>query len=516
MQELDEITLLRQFAETRSEAAFEELFSRRGGFVYSSALRQVRDPQLAVEITQAVFIILARKAGRITDKTSLSGWLFKTTRFVALAQIRADSKRRQCEQESQMHTQPQIEPPSVLTENAWTELSPLLDEALAGLREADRQAILLRFFENKSLAEIGNTLGTGEDTAGKRVSRALEKLRKYFAKRRIFFTAPIIAGAIAANSVHAAPVGLAATIPAVAVKGSAISVSTLTLVKESLKLMKIGQLKMAALIAAAAILTTGSTIVVSEVVAQSNDDSAQVSDAEWTNMTAQTLLTFRPVLILRSTHFGLGRQQAGGRAGGQYGIGMIVRGGKMLGRDVSFETLMAAAYDTPLLRVVPPSDEPAGDFDILMSGSQASKERVQDEIKAQLHYTAHTELRPTDVLVLTLKINGAPGLKPSQPQQGTSRGISGSSSSTPTGSRKIMNFPNQAFTNIVKNLQLSFDKPILDRTGLTGSFDASLDISYPRGTSAGDAIMQALPDQLGLELTPRQEPMDVLVIEKVK
>src|SRR5664279_5387806 len=93
MQPMDDLALLREYAANNSEAAFAELVSRRIGFVYAAALRQVRDPHLAGEITQAVFIILAQKAGRISDKTILAGWLFKTTRFAAIAQTREAAKR---------------------------------------------------------------------------------------------------------------------------------------------------------------------------------------------------------------------------------------------------------------------------------------------------------------------------------------------------------------------------------------------------------------------------------------
>ena len=228
---MDDMALLREYATGNSEAAFEALVSRRVGFVYSMALRQVRDPHLAEEVTQAVFIILAQKAGRISDKTILAGWLFRTTRFAALAQMRADAKRRRREQEANM--QSEIQPTA--SDVFWEQMSPLLDEALATLGETDRQAVLLRFFENKSLAEVGSHLGTGEDTARKRVSRALEKLRKFFSKRGVVSTTAIIAGAMSANSAHAAPVGLATTITATIIKGPAVAASTLALVKGTLK-----------------------------------------------------------------------------------------------------------------------------------------------------------------------------------------------------------------------------------------------------------------------------------------
>src|SRR5271154_6945155 len=209
MQDLDDLTLLREYAAHDSEAAFAELVSRRVDFVYSAALRQARNPHLAEEITQAVFIILAQKAGRISGKTILTGWLFKTTRFAALAQMRAKLKRSLRTATIEKEFQMQSEIQSAATDEIWNQMSPLLDEALATLGETDRQAVLLRFFENKSLAEVGSHLGTGEDTARKRVARALEKLHRYFNKRGVSSTTAIIAVAISANSVQAAPVTLA-------------------------------------------------------------------------------------------------------------------------------------------------------------------------------------------------------------------------------------------------------------------------------------------------------------------
>ena len=148
---MDDMALLREYAARNSETAFETLVARRVNFVYSAALRQVRDPRMAEEITQAVFIILAQKAGRITSQTNLAGWLFKTTRFVAIAEIRDAVKRREREREAHMQSEIQPTAPDPL----WERMSPLLDEALSQLAEKDRQALLLRFFDNKSLAEVG-------------------------------------------------------------------------------------------------------------------------------------------------------------------------------------------------------------------------------------------------------------------------------------------------------------------------------------------------------------------------
>jgi uncharacterized protein (TIGR03435 family) len=511
MQVMDDMTLLREYAAGNSEPAFAELVSRRAGFVYSAALRQVRDPHLAEEITQAVFIVLAQKAGRISDKTNLTGWLFKTTRFAALAQIRATAKRQRREQEAFMQSELQPTAPDAL----WEQMSPLLDEALAKLGDKDRQAVLLRFCENKSLAEVGDSLGAGEDTARKRVSRALEKLRKFFSKRGVVSTTTIIAGAIAANSVQAAPAALAKSVTAVAVvKGSTAAVSTLTLVKGMLKLMTLAKLKTAALLGATIILATGTTVVVSKAVAQSSDGSSAIDDSAWAQIDTRSLNALPPVFILRPTHFA----SAGGGIGG--GGGMAKAGNQMLGRDIPFDMLMGLAYDVDMIRVVSSADKPAGGYDLLITTPDASKEQLQKEIRQKFGYIAHHETRQTDVLLLTLKQTGAPGLKPSQAQlggRGFSSSSSRSSSSAGGGTRsKTTASQNQSIANFIKNLQGYFDKPIIDQTGLTGNFDVSLNVTTGNGSSESDAIMQALPAQLGLELSPSHEPIEILVVEKVK
>lgn len=262
MQAIDDLALLREYATNNSEAAFDTLVSRYVRLVYSAALRQTRDPHLAEEVTQAVFIILAKKAGRINHQTILSGWLFKTTRFVALAQTRIEARRRHFEQEFQMQTGAQPDSSDPL----WEQIAPVLDEALMQLSAKDRQAVLLRFFEEKSLAEVGNAFGTGEDAARMRINRALEKLHRYFNRRGISSTIAILAGALSTNSVHASPVALAKSVSAAAIaKGEAASGSMLALIEGGLKLMAWAKAKTALLVGTAVLLSGGTSLVAIEI-----------------------------------------------------------------------------------------------------------------------------------------------------------------------------------------------------------------------------------------------------------
>ena len=233
MQPTDDGALLRQYAGNNSNDAFATLVTRYINLVYSVALRQVGNPHHAEEITQAVFIILAKKASELRHDKALSSWLFQTTRLTANNFVRSETRRQHREQEAYMQ--------STLNEpgsEVWPSIAPLLDTAVAGLSEKDRRAILLRFYEGRNLSDVGVALGASEDTAKKRVSRALEKLRAFFMKRGISSTTAVIAGVISVNSVQAAPVTLAKTVTAIAVvKGAAASGSTLTLIKGALKFM---------------------------------------------------------------------------------------------------------------------------------------------------------------------------------------------------------------------------------------------------------------------------------------
>jgi RNA polymerase sigma factor (sigma-70 family) len=190
--------------------------------------------------------------------TILPGWLYRTARYAAAGALKQEARRQRHEQEARMES---LADPTPADSN-WEQLAPLLDDAMSRLRDKERDAIVLRYFQNRSLREVGTALGVEERAAQKRVTRSLEKLRAFFARRGVALTTAAIAGAVSAHAVQAAPVGLTVSATAAAMaQGAAVGSSTLMLIKGTLQLMAWTKLKTTAVVGAALLLTTGTTIL---------------------------------------------------------------------------------------------------------------------------------------------------------------------------------------------------------------------------------------------------------------
>ncbi len=232
MHDQSDAQLLNAYAERGAEAAFAEIVLRHTDLVYSAALRQVYSPDLARDVTQSVFTDLARKArsvsANLSPEASLVGWLYRGTRFAARDLYRNETRRTQRERQAMAQLHPAPEPPP-----DWEQLRPVLDDAMSELDDTDRDAVLLRYFKNHDLRTVGATLGISDDAAQKRVSRAVERLREFFAKRGVTVGASGLTVVISANAVQAAPVGLALSIAtAAALTGTTLATTaTVTVTK---------------------------------------------------------------------------------------------------------------------------------------------------------------------------------------------------------------------------------------------------------------------------------------------
>ncbi|MCH1505017.1 MAG: sigma-70 family RNA polymerase sigma factor [Verrucomicrobiales bacterium] len=226
MTSLEDRELLRQYAEQASAPAFDEMVRRHLDHVYSAAMRRVNGERtLAEDVVQTVFIDFARKAKNIPGDMPPGAWLHRHTGFIASKMIDKEHRRRHREQEA--HTMNTIETNSHNTD--WASTAPLLDAAMDSLSSADRDAIVLRFFEKRDFRSVGEALGTSDDTAQKRVSRAVDKLRTLLGKRGITSTSGALAALMVANSVQAAPERLANQISAASLAGAATAGSSGTL-----------------------------------------------------------------------------------------------------------------------------------------------------------------------------------------------------------------------------------------------------------------------------------------------
>ena len=507
MADVKDIALLRQFTDENSELAFSELVRRHINLVYSVALRFTGNPGDAEDVAQAVFIILAQKAGRLSNRVVLTGWLYETTRFTAMRLLRTQARRRAHEQEASVHSI--IEKSG--DDSLWRQVEPHLEVAMSRLGERDRTLLALRYFENKTGAEAAALLGIKEEAARKQTNRALEKLQKFFAGRGIRSTTAILAGTISANSVLVAPLALAKSVTPVALaKGATASTSTLTLIKGALKVMAWTKAKTAIVVGVGILLATGTTTVAIKKISSGGVEKYFL-DMEHVGDLSQ----IPPRLIVRPTRYA---QITTGISGVRIdspvslAIGRNQVDTRLIGRNQDLKMVVQYAYNfSNDLRIVPPEGGlPKGGLDYLVTVPDGL-EKFQAEIKKQFGYQARREVRDVDVLFLRVKNPSALGLKE----------LHSPAPARSPDSKLLLNWPTASISDLALRLELILSIPVLDQSELGGKYDMRLEL--PPGQQMGKTdedykaqLRQAVLDQLGLELVPGRAPIEFLVVEKVE
>ena len=226
---MDDVELLQEYVACRSETAFAKLVARHVNLVYSTALRMVGESALAKDVVQLVFIQLARKAPLVRSGHTLPGWLYRVTRCQAANLVRTDLTRRRRETEAMNTCQNDTE-----SSKTWESIAPHLEEAMNTLSAVEQNAVVLRYFQDRSWREVAGALALREDAAQKRVSRAVDKLRSYFVRRGIGISATVMMSVIAANAVSAAPAGMASTIATTSLAGAGSFTLLATIIKSML------------------------------------------------------------------------------------------------------------------------------------------------------------------------------------------------------------------------------------------------------------------------------------------
>jgi uncharacterized protein (TIGR03435 family) len=368
---------------------------------------------------------------------------------------------------------------------------------MARLGKKDRDAVLLRYFKDKNLREVAAALKVNETAAQKRVHRAVEKLRAFFTKRGIILPAAVLTAAISANSVQAAPVALAKAVTAVAIaKGATASLSTLTLIKGALKIMAWTKMKTAIVVGVVILLAAGTTSVTVKKIKE-HSLSWQVPKASF-----KVLYAAFPQVRILPTKFTNADLDFVGEA--------TKENIKALGISEPFLEVVCAAYEAKPSRAAILTELPPGKFDFIANLSTGSAVALQQAIKKDFGITARRETLETDVLLLTLKTSDSINLKVSASKNQKEWGMR----VTAGGKFGLVHEP---ISWLALYLEQKFKMPVLDRTGLKENYDLTVEWDEPDWHKPNlTGLKQSVLDQLGLELVPSREPVEVLAVEKVK
>jgi RNA polymerase sigma factor (sigma-70 family) len=487
MPEVSDMDLVRDYHRQGSEAAFAELVRRHMNLVYSAALRQTGRAAPAEEITQAVFIILARQTVCLRPGMVLEAWLYETTRLTTLRFLRGERRRQFREQEAYMQSTLSTPEDTAL----WNQLAPLLDEALARLGKKDREAVVLRYFKEKHLGEVAAAMQITEAAAQSRVHRAVAKLRRFFYKRGVVLSVAAMAGAISAHSAEGAPADLAKTLSALALtKGAAAGGSTLTLVKGAMQLMAWTKAKTAIVVGVGVLLAASTATVTVNTIQTHRTAFWQVPTWDFAMLDKAP-----PQVRIVPTKF------PNSKSGGW---GII--GEKSIGMVESPVAILQAAKGWPSpVRMISPSGLPTGKYDFIANRPKGSSAALELLVKKKFGLVGRLETRETVVLQLQVEHPHAAGLKPATGTDPKTNIRLGAFSATQA-----------PLTRLTAYLEDYFQIPVVDHTGLEGSFDLHLEWIDDWQNRNPEGLKQALLDQLGLALVPGREPIELLLVEKVK
>jgi uncharacterized protein (TIGR03435 family) len=500
----DDQALLIRYAHSRDAEAFAQLVKRYSTLVYSVAQRVTGNIANAEDVTQECFFALSRQAASING--SLPAWLHRVALNLALKVTRNEATRQRHEAKASLPSND-----NKFSDPSWSQVSPLIDAALAKLPNELREPLVQHFLLGRTQSEVAKNLQIAQATVSRRLHEGVERLHEHLKQAGVICGATMISTILSKKASAAMSARLSTELAKMALVGptkiaataSTAAISShsglnITLIKGALKLMALSKLKTALVAGVVTILAIGATSI---IVKKTGVSLGIIEPALDDSMFEREKVLSAPsnLLIIRRTHF----LQFGG-----YGVwgGPTSGSSRMSGTCMPFETVLEMAYNMPPTKMILPKQLPKGQYDLLVTlpdTVENQRNKLQEEIKKQFGLVGRREMRPTDALLLKVRTPSAPGLRLS------GRGGDSMNAGTYNGKFVANNVSTEFLATYLGN---SLKQPVIDKTGLKGKYDLAFDAHL---LNSYQDLRTTLLNEFGLELAPGNTKIDMLVVDKV-
>ena len=466
--------------------AFGQIVARYQSLICSLAYSATGSLSQSEDLAQDTFVTAWKQLAGLREPEKLRAWLCGIARNLINNSLRKQGHEPSHRAESLEGLSESHSPEPLPVENTISnEEQAILWRSLERIPEIYREPLILFYREQHSVENVAQILEISEETVHQRLSRgrkllhqevlafvegALERTRPGPA-----FTMGVLAVLPVLGTASMTATGMAASHASTGTKGAGFFAKMLAMTPGA---------KIAAGAAAVVITAVVTPIVIHQI---SSADNPRYWEAD-----SAGLEKLPPVFVLRPTQFA--------RQGG-----VTRSGNKIMSKDIRVIELLEYAYGFTHPRLILPVNVPATHFDLLLTLPDHPLETLQETLRTKFGLTAHRETRATSVLILKVRNPNAPGLQ-----------IHLGAGSSLSGDAHELTVRDTAIAGLAESLEWRFDLPVVDQTGLNGRYDIHLQWQPRPGESDRDAFRRAMLEQMGLELVPGREAIEMLIVEKVK
>jgi uncharacterized protein (TIGR03435 family) len=472
---------------TGNRDAFGQIVARYQSLLCSLAYSATGSLSQSEDLAQETFVAAWKQLHNLREPEKLCAWLCRISRNLTYDALRQQGREpSHCAESLEEISESHSPEPLPVEQAISNEEQAILWRSLERIPEIYREPLVLFYRERQSIESVAKDLDLSEDAVKQRLSRGRKLLQEQvlaFVEGALEKTAPgkaFTLGVVAALPLLAASTGV--TTAGVTASQGSVGTKGASALTKILLMIKSTKVAVAVAVAMAAAVVT--PIVVRQI--------SSADDPRYWEADSAALDKIPPVFILRPTQFA--------RHGGS-----TRNGDKIMSKDIRVNELLEYAYRFSPPRMVLPSKLPQEHFDLLLTLPDRPMETLQQAIQDKFGLTAHRETREADVLILKVRNANAPGLQ-----------IHTGGDSSLSGQANELTVRNMTIAEWSRNLDWRFAKAVVDQTGLNDRYDIHLQWPPRPGESDRDAFQRAMLEQLGLELAPGREPIEMLVVEKTK